>query len=389
MARFNFVRAAAAITIALSVAVVLAMQAASAVLVGQPAVVAFGLSLWSGQGREQMAFARFSDGVTSVDQMANAASAARQDALSALAIEPYATEAHVILALSQTTAEEGGKLVELAAKSNKRVLSLQGLLLQDQLAASDAQGAIETLDKILRVHTARRNEFYQVLVKALVEDATVPVFAETLSNKTDWHEGFLYAALSVPEALPNLALLRPQIEVQDERIDRLLISRLAREGEPEKAAELYRLLSEQNQGGEAGCSQQWTSRFPPFDWALADESGFRAQASRDGSLLEVYVRSGKGGAVASRVFELPGGSFQVTVRHSDITPRQAEGARLKVACITNRRTLLDETLQPKGSVFEVPDPNSECDYALVQLFARAWTGSPAFTFEIEHIGIDS
>lgn len=373
---------------AIGLALGLAVQALSSVSTRSApslAVSAFGAN---GLAKEQLAFEVFTTGVSEPDDVPEAAREAATIALEAVRADPLAPKAHAILAMAATDEAERREILAAAGPLNRRDISLQGLILQGHLADQNYNASIETLDQILRVHPETSREFFPVLADALKQEETVPLFAEILENSSPWHARFLNFAVGQRDVLPNLAVLRPQIDVdRDSPFDRRLIAGLAGLGDVSGAEALYQNIT----GAQAGLLSEgaldWSSAYPPFDWRLVDESGFRAQQSPDGSELELSVRPGKGGIIAARLLGAPQGPFVIAIDHRIAPADQMRDVRLQLICAGETAPFYDERFSRGEGGFEVPAPPPGCSYMVIAINARAWSGRSALSGTIEQIRI--
>ncbi|MBT8389271.1 MAG: hypothetical protein KJP13_06455, partial [Altererythrobacter sp.] len=321
------------------------------------------------------------------DDIQDAARGAYPVALATLYSDPLSPKAHAILALAAEDRAARGEILNAAAKLNRRDLSLQGLLLQDHVAADDYARTIETLDQILRVHPERSQEFFPVLVEALSNAETIPLFAELLDNSSPWHERFLAFAVRQSEALPNLAILRPQIEVENDVVDRRLIAGLAGSGDVAAASTLYQRVTKIDASMANQAQLDWRSDFPPFDWRLVDEPGFRAQQSRNGDAIELSIRPGRGGIIAARLLNAPNGPFRINIEHRIAPAQQLRDVRLQLVCTNVAEPVFDERFSRQGDGFRIESLPSDCAYLVLAINARAWSGRSALNGTIQSIRI--
>lgn len=365
----------------------LGVQALSSVSTRTAAELAVSLFPANGFAQEQLAFERFTQGVSQPEDVQEAAVRASQMALDAVRSEPLTPKAHAILALAATTPSARQAVLAAAAQLNRRDISLQGLVLQENLAAENYPRTIDTLDQILRVHPEYSREFFPVLLTALVEEETRPLFADMLDNSSPWHAHFLNFAVGRREALPNLALLRPEIEVESETFDRQLIAGLASLGDVAGAEALYQNVAAIDAGLRSQGALDWRSDYPPFDWRLVDEPGFRAQQSQNGEELEISVRPGKGGVIAARLISAPEAPFTIRIGHRIAPADQLRDVRLQLICSGTTIPFFDERFSRQDDGFRVESLPAGCEYVVIAINARAWSGRSALSGSIEKIKI--
>lgn len=383
----NWPRLTLASAFALGLAFVLAGQALSSASTRSAPGLAVSAFPFNGLAQEQLAFETFTAGVSAPEDTFEVARSASETALQAVRSDPLTPKAHTILALAAGDPSSRKAIITAATRLNRRELSLQGLALQEHIASEDYAGTIETLDQILRVHPEYSREFFPVLAQALGQEETIPLFAEMLDNSSPWHARFLSFAVGQRDSLSNLALLRAQIEVDEESFDRRLIAGLAGNGDVAGAEALYQRVTGRDAGLRGEGQLDWSSAYPPFDWRLVDEPGFRAQQSPDGSELELSVRPGKGGVIAARLLSAPQGPFEVSLDHRIAPTEQMRDVRLQLSCVGNTAPFFDERFSRGEGGFEVPSPPQNCEYMIIAINARAWSGRSALSGTIEPVRI--
>lgn len=316
-------------------------------------------------------------------QLQQSAAASEATAKSALRYEPLLPQAHSILILSERDSGRKGRIIALASQLNRRELSLQGLVLQNRIDVGDYPGAINTLDQILRVHPERKAEFFPVLTDALKQRGTTGAFRDLLAKPLPWRESFLLHAVRDPQAAANLAVIRKNVGFESSEFDRGLVANLARNGDIEAAAEIYRLLAKDSSRGTGG---QWISAYPPFDWTFADKTGLRAQLGRDNRYLEFAIDPGNGGTVASRLIALPSPPLTITFRHVLEQGSSAKDLKLTLACYGQKAPFFEATFGESNGRFDVGRAPA-CKYALLAITGRAWTGSTPLNGTISDVQI--
>ncbi len=344
------------------------------------------------EARELLAFEGFTRNVSDPTSLREAAASVRELASEALRIDPTSAKALALLALAQEDTATRHSAAIAASRINRRDLTLQGLVLEAHLAANDYNASVETLDQILRVHQSYLDEFAPVLVEALREDETVPVFARLLDGSSPWHEYFYrHYALADTSLLPNLARLRARRPLADEDFDRALIRQLAQEGHGAEARALFNELTGGRETVSASKGAQgrvlgWDSRFPPFDWQFVDTGDMRGQASLEGGELEIFVRPGRGGSVAERVLEMPGEPFVLETRVAIEGMHRSEAIRAELSCERGGTAFASKDLTSGENSIRVENP-PQCDQLAIAIHARAFSGGTALRARIEEIAI--
>lgn len=368
----------------------LAAQAAGIALTRKAPETALSLFPLNGLAEEKIATFAFVAAQEGLAADENETSTAEEWARAAYRGEPLSPEAHAILALSEEDENVRSRILSLASNLNRRDPRLQAAILQEQVTTQDYQGAIATLDRILRVRPSRTDELLPALLPVFVREGAVDEFASILDGTSPWHEGFLGRAVKEPAALPNLLKLRKLVNFDDPELDRALLKNLVAEGELENAYSFYTLLVDgdplRDSSGEIG----WESAFPPFDWEFSDRAGFRAQASRDASELEIAVRPGEGGVVARRIIIAPDTPFVLRVKQNGVSPQSLQDIDISLRCGgASGVSLLDRSLARQDGGFEVESLPDSCSFVQIRIKARAWSGRSALNARIDSISIES
>lgn len=315
--------------------------------------------------------------VSSADLM-NSATSVADAARGAIRLEPLSPRAFVILALSDQDPAQRQRIVQQASRLTKRDLALQTLVLKSRGEAGDYAGAINTLDEILRVHPERKTEFFPLLVQALGDKATIPEFARLLGKPLPWRDAFLNFALTDQNAIANLAVVRERIATDDKEFDRRLIAQLVDSGQVSSAERIYRLVGGARVPDANAAQFSWNSDYPPFDWKLSDQAGFRAQVGNRPDILEIDIAPGNGGVIASRLVRNLQVPFMLSLAH-DIEPAgQTKDMKLTIACSGQSKPFFERPFAESASSFAV-DQVPSCPYLLVSIWARSWTDARALT----------
>lgn len=370
---------------AIPLALVSGAQAFSSAAVRRAPEAALAVFPWNGLAAEEATFRRLAaEAKPSAAPPATASpaigvpSGASADlARDAIRREPLATRAYIVLALAEADSARRGKILATTGRLTRRDQALQTLLLEQYGKAGDYPRMIEALDANLRVHPEWRDVVFPALARTLSEEpAVVPTMARLLARPLPWREGFLNAAVVAPHAPDNLAALRERIALDDPEFDRRLIARLAGDGRFVPAEQLYAKVAGANR---AAAGEGWRAAFPPFDWQLADQPGFRAQSGDRPGTLEIVAAAGNGGIIAAQVRRNPGAPFTLSLT-SEVDPQsQIDDLHLRVACGgasgVAGEPFFDRPFTKGANVFSV-DPPSGCPFLALTITARAWTGKP-------------
>ena len=374
--------------ITLVIAALAFAQAASSVLTRKQPALAAQLFPLNGLALEQLASREFTGRVKAEADILPAAQTASPTALRAFSHDPLTPKAIAVMAFGQAEGAAKQGILDAAITLNRRDLLLQGLVLEGQVTRRDYAGTLKTLDSIISVHPEQKARFFPVLMQALSEDAALPAMAGLLQGGSDWHEDFLQSASRNPAIIPNLAKLRLSQGTVDAGIDRRLIDGLVDAGEVVQAQRIYRAAG----GTDVTIAAEktdlaWQSAFPPFDWKLADEAGFRAQLASSSTELDVFVRGGKGGALAERLIANPGAGFIVRIAHNLNPPDQVKDVRLQVRCPGDEQPFYDQSLSTRPNEYLVTGVSGRCAYLSIAIYARAWSGSSSIRGTISPIEI--
>ena len=368
-------------------AAVLALQAASGVFAKPNPALASQLMPVGNESLNRLLSASMRGSVKTEADIPKVAAQLAPLAKQAASRGPLGPEAHAILIINEADAEKRTQMLVAASALNRRDLLLQGLVLQDNIGRSDFAGTISVLDEMLRVRPQQKLALFPALYNALRDERSLPAFAQVLDGTSLWHDDFLVSAARDSDSIEQLANLRPQLNRKVPEFDRLLVRRLVQAGDLETANAVY-LASTGQATTLAGAGKlSWGTDLAPFDWSLQDDAGFRALPIRDGAALEIFARGGKGGIIAERLISPPAAPFGITIEQ-DITPAdQLRDVRLQLRCRGASDPFLDERFSAGTNVFRVDALPAGCDYVMLGINARAWSGRSPLRGTIDSITI--
>lgn len=383
--KLRIAKSAAIGLVMIALAVWMGVQTASLVLERKSPEMALQLNPANGKAKGRLAFQDFSLKVAEGTAPEVAARAVAPMARQALRHEPLQPSVHAILALAAGSPEERKRILDPALKLNRRSAALLGTSLQQELAEENLEGVIATLDIILRVHPETSKEFFPVLVGALVDDQSLPMFEQVLESRPPWQDSFLTNASANPAAVSNAAELRRRVSIESANLDAQLVARLAATGQLDAAQEHYNFLEKRF---PRSTDPALRSDYPPIDWKLADSREKRAQLSRDGDTIELFVRAGSGGIVMERILPAKGSTALVTIKHDIQTSAQLENIGLQAKCAGETQLLMAQNFVDQLSTASFELPTSTCDFVNVAIYARVPAVSPALrgsilAFEVE------
>jgi len=345
------------------------------------AIAAFPLN---GLAHENIASAIFLATTDATGSPEEGAKAALPWALEAYRLEPLVPKAHAILALAEDDPEKRRQILDAALALNRREPRLQAVVLQQQVTDADYPAAIASLDRILRVKPSQYNELFPLLINVFAQEGAIEEFANILDGSSEWHGRFFRFAATQPSALGNLAELRGQMSFEDEATDQTLLRSLVREGDVATAYSLYQRIAGSDATDAVGA---WLNDYPPFDWSLTDGAGLRAQPSLNGKELEISVKPGKGGVVASRLMRAPGTPFSIIVEHSIGSQRALLDIDVLVKCAGQPSAILEANLVRQGNGYRIDNLPSDCAFIEIAIAARAWSGRSALNENIEAVEV--
>lgn len=370
----------------IALAIALGAQAASNAIARTNPEIALVIFPWNGPARDGAVFQRLARGVKKQDDVAKAADLLTPSAQTAIATEPLSVRAMTVLLLARGNSPEGRLLLESAIAAHKRATMLQGIELQWSTARGDFAATVKALDRLLRVNPNLSEILFPQLAKALTQPSAVTELGRVLDGSADWHRPFLRSAALDRDNLVHLAELRARLAFRDVELDQALIEGLAADGKNGRAYALYRTIPSAT--GKA-TNLRWPVDYPPFDWRLADEPGLRAALSRDNLAIDVFVRSGQGGALATRRFLSPATPFTVSVSHSITPAAQVQDVRLQVFCAGEAYPLLERPFAPGELNLQIDRLPNGCRFVDVVVYARAYSGRSAIRGYVSAVSITS
>ena len=373
----------------LALAVLLFLQASSSVLMLKQPAMAARLMPLNGLALEQAATRQFMVGVKTEADIPISANKALPMAHRAFALDPLSPKSLAIMAMAEPDRAARRALLTKATALNRRDLLLQGLVLEEAVAAGDYDATLAAFDRILRVHPEQKAAFFPVLTDALKNPAAARELGALLEQDSTWHEEFLQFAAADKDALPNLARLRLSRTDADPKIDQRLVAGLVQGGNIALAHQIYAKAKTDAQasGRSAAALGGWDSSFPPFDWKLADEAGFRAQPAIGSAALDVFIRSGKGGVLAERLIKSPPAGTALTIAHTLTPAAQVRDLRVQASCPGDETPVLDQPFQMQQMRVVLPALAGRCAFMRLALYGRSWSGRSAIRGEITRFDI--
>ena len=380
-------RAAAAGLIGVGLSVALALQASSSAMTRSNPVLAMQLSSSNGEAASRLVGALFTARLAETRSPAKAAAGLQSLAEQALASTPLSPQAIAISAINAPSGENRRAIVTAGYAINRRDPLLQGIALEQFVAENNTTAALSTLDSLLRVQPEQGTVLFPVLEKAMAEPAAIAEFGRILDGSAPWHSDFLRGAVRNKALHSNLAQIRLLTELRDPGFDGQLLAYVAASGDLAMAGKLYRHISGKNLPSASLGPLDWQGDLPPFDWALAEESGFYASPADAGATLDVLIRPGKGGRLAGRLIANPGSPFTIGIEPKLGPFAAPEDLRLVARCAGNNLPLLDAPLGASDAArkLAVTPPAAQCGFIWLELIGRAWRGEPDVRGQIGRI----
>ncbi|MXO95849.1 hypothetical protein GRI34_05365 [Erythrobacter aquimaris] len=360
----------------------LGFQSAGIALTSKEPETATNLFPLNGLAQENIASETYASSVALSQGPEAAARGAKMWARLAYLKEPLTPNSLAILALATDQGKSRSTVVDLASTLNRRDLTLQGLVLQEQVLVENYGGAVGTVDEILRVRPSRSAELFPVLLSVFVQEGAVEEFSQVLDGSSPWHKRFVSYAIGQPEALANLVELRSRQSFDDQKLDQSLLRNLAAEGDLEASYALYRRLSGEGSAGRSSQVLSWTYTFEPFDWTFVDSAEFRAQTSQISDHLELYIRPGNGGPFATRTISAPDVPFTISAKH-DIRPSNlSQDVKVVLTCVGSGEQVMEVPFGADELSHSITRLPYGCSFLELALHGRAWSGKSALKGEI-------
>lgn len=310
----------------------------------------------------------------------SAAQAPARETLSRSLLSPLA----LAVVAWEAPGERRAALMRAGERISRRDSFLQGMLVQHYVDNEENVRALEAMNALIRVHPATSNGIVSAMVPLLEDEAVIPNFAAMMADGAPWANDLIVAASEEPQLADNLARLRlglPETAAIDAKTDRVLVNQYARAQGFSKAKALYSRLRRDTSAQDMVGVLDWRSEFAPFDWTFADD--FNAYArSRDGGGLDVRIRPGHGGVLATRVVYPAEGVDRLVVEH-DFEPSQQ--LALTIACADATEPFATATFERSPIMLDLDARGTECEAVRIVLAGRAWSTGDTIEGTIESV----
>ncbi len=382
------VRAAFLICLGLALAVLSALQAASSVLANREPAMALTLMPSNGTAKQALLRSQLAAGIAQDSNPEAVAVSLERMAQQAFLDDPLGPVAYAVAVLSADTREQREARLAAAMQVNRRDLVLQGVQLQEAIRVADSDQTFATIDRMLRVHPEQQDQMFPVLEEALARPAAHLALSQVLDNSADWHSDFLSYAVREDVHAGPLARLRLAGLQTPEGFDRLLLKALERVGDLELAESVFASAAAAKESVNKDGVWNWDTNLPPFDWTLANKTGFRAQPSLTGERLELAVSSGRGGVIAERIFRRIEPPFSIVAEYQLEPASQARDVRLELRCVGAQGTLAVQRFGSSPLRMAVAELPTDCAFLALQIHARAWSDRSALSGSIGSIELE-
>ena len=375
---------------ALALACVLFLQAASGVTAKRSPELALRLMPANGMARDRLAIQKASRSTkdpTDRESVVFGAQQARDAAIRALASEPLMARSLTVVATTLKDIDEQSRFLDLAEALDGRSVSLRGVRLSNQVAQNDYEGVFQTVDRILRVAPQFSDQFFPILLKAVQADNGIANLRMLSKSGAPWLDRFLLFSVEEDLIVEELSEFRKSTLVNNPEFDRRLITKLVDRRAYDLAQSLYHDFSAKGRHGGPRVYKplSWTFAFPPFDWALADESRLRAQPALGMDGIEIFVSTGSDGVLAERVIQAPAQPFEISVKHQFVLSGQLEYLRLILHCGEITASFSEKPLVRQLTRLRINRAPSDCEYLHVVLYARVFSSQPPLRGVVSNI----
>lgn len=273
--------------------------------------------------------------------------------------EPFASDAHFILGLTDETNQ--GRLYQASREIDPRN-QLTGLaLLQYAATSGDLPAMLNLMDRLSRIDPTLAGEIVGALSNSLEDPAALPVLEASLRAQPHWASAFWKSVPADEKKLDNYLLLRDRVRPPlEEEANARLIRALVRSGRHDLAFAIRDRLARD-------------SNFPPLDWELATSRQARARLEK--GEFKIFVEADWEGELATRLVKLEPGQYKIAAR---VIPGQGTGiitAHLRCTS-ANEKSHLKAELKSGFEVWEVPE--GICNYAWLSIRGSAWGSATSF-----------
>ena len=279
-----------------------------------------------------------------------------------------------VLAWNAPAVRQSAILTAASAVSRRNPLLNSALIYHYDSTGQNAL-LLDRINDLVTVKPSIGSQITPTLVALLEDESLLPTFTRLLELSPPWSEAFFLAASREPKVAANLVQLRldlPKEAALSPEADREIIANLAATKRYGEALALFREFKPDARQASDEKTINWTTAYPPFDWALTDSFDIYARPRDDGELM-VRIRPGHGGVLASRLIDLPRSTRGIRVNHAIEPSSQAKDMEIAVACAQSGEVLGSSSFAASDFTLPLVARPDGCDAATITISGRAWT----------------
>ncbi|MCJ8192035.1 hypothetical protein [Sphingomicrobium aestuariivivum] len=300
-----------------------------------------------------------------------------EDARTAYAREPFATDALFVIAES---GKFDGHAIQIQSQNlEKRNIRIALALLEKHTQRFDLEAMGPLLDQISRLRPEASEQYAKALLLGLNDPSTFEWLAGELANEPGWAMSFWRSPPKNGPALDNFLMLRlRQTKVDDQNSDLRLVQKLVSAGRYDDAFDLHELIKEQSRGDETSLAYT----YPPLDWQLMKGRDANARMTVPDHWT-LYINDGTAGLLAERLVPLRSGQLRV---EGELRSISGQGElRMELQCAGPDGG--ERASQPfaEKAIWVIDNP--KCGYAWLRLQGAAWDSSVPFKATLRGVKI--
>lgn len=281
---------------------------------------------------------------------------ARQLAVSSLVRSPASPRAARILALAhlaQGRQRSADALMQLSRSLSRRDFPTTLYMIERAVAESRPQEALKNYDLALRTTPSSYDMLFPILANAVADDGLFRDFESLAAANPPWFPAFVASATYLPPPITNVTKLlmrypsSPAAKSNDVR--RVVVARLARDGDYERAFAYYRSLGKDGATLVRDERIAAASFLPPFEWTFQSQEDFGGEPASGGG-LHFWASTGTSGEAASQLLMLQPGRYVLT-SEAELQFSPTDGrAEWSLSCVSgNAAKLAVVRFRPSGS----------------------------------------
>lgn len=282
--------------------------------------------------------------------------------------------------------------LELSQRDRSANLSL----IEDASERGLVSFILERYDVLLRTGGATSDALFDVIAKAMQEDAILPHIEASLAENPPWAEQFWLKVTPQPAAIRNVGRLRLRLlengSSNPAENDPDIIRRLVGEGHFEIAYRLFtRLSQEQSESSNLVRNGDFSDvpKYPPFDWVAFSDARYGAEVDPVIGALTLFTESSSETLIARQLLRLPRGGYSVGARVRDPENARSTSITVRLRCAGATGSVDGQaTAVAVDNKRHSIDYREDCDFSWVELWASqktSSTSSPSDDIAIESI----